>query len=483
MPPRYAAALLVLAILCSPALNPPARAQASAGKDTATAAQQAFQAEQARIHSATTADYDDMLHQLGIRPDQMRPGADGNGQGPHPVLYDEAKVPLLHLPDPLKLTSGQAVRTPSEWWSLRRPELVRLLEDNMYGRIPAHVPGVSWTVTGTQTSTISGKEAVTQTLRGHVDNSADTSVNVDIDVELTLPAHPQGKVPVVIAFDWPASFWTEMARRTGRTMPAPKGPTAREEVLARGYGYALLVPTSVQADNGAGLTAGIIGLTNRGARRTPDQWGALRAWGWGASRLLDYFETRSEIDIHRIGISGHSRYGKAALVTMAFDPRFAIGYISSSGEGGAKPSRRHWGELTENVTAPSEYHWMAGNFLRYGSLKTTNDLPVDSHDLIALCAPRAVFLSAGTQQAGDGWADARGSFLAAFAAGPVYKLLGTPDLGTTTQPPVLSEVGNGPLAFRQHDQGHTPAPNWPFFLDFMQREMNGRDFALNLKAQ
>jgi len=445
--------------------------------------QQAFQAEQARIYAGNRADYDNMLAQLGLTRDQMRPGVDGYGKGPHPVNYDESKVPPYILPDPLVLPNGKPVRTPQQWWTQRRPELLHLLEDSMYGRIPDHTPSVHWTVTSTANSTVSGTEAVTQKLTGHVDNSADPAITVDIDVELTLPAHSKGKVPVIIAFDWPPSFWAEISKRTGRPMPAHTGPTAREEALAKSWGYALLVPTSVQADNGAGLTAGIIGLTNHGAHRTPDQWGALRAWGWGASRLLDYFETQPNIDAHRIGIFGHSRYGKAALVTMAFDPRFAAGYISSSGEVGAKLSRRGWGELVENVASDGEYHWMAGNFLRYASTKTANDLPVDAHDLIAVCAPRAVFLSAGTQTAGDGWVDAKGIFLAGAAASPVYQLLGTQGLGTTTMPPTLTEVGNGPLAFRQHAEGHTPAPNWPFFLDFMQRELYGPDFALNLKAQ
>ena len=243
------------------------------------------------------------------------------------------------------------------------------------------------------------------------------------------------------------------------------------------------MPTSVQADNGAGLTSGIIGLCNHGAHRTPDQWGALRAWGWGASRLLDYFQTQSQIDAHRVGLFGHSRYGKAALVAMAFDPRFAFGYISSSGEGGAKLSRRQYGELLENVASDSEYHWMAGNFLRYASALHPTDLPVDAHDLVALCAPRAVFLSAGSAGAGDGWVDAKGIFLAGAAASPVYRLLGVAGLGTSVFPPVLTEVGEGPLTFRQHEGGHTPAPNWPLFLDFAQRELFGPDFAANLGAQ
>ncbi len=478
-PVRTACALLAFTL----ALAEIAPAQAPPPATSPTAEQQAWQAEQNRIYAGTRADYDNMLGQLGLTRDGIRPGVDGYGKGPHPVNYDEGKVPPLTLPDPLVLSNGKPVRTPADWWTKRRPELAHLLEESMYGRQPANTPSVHWSVTSAENTTVAGTEAITQKLAGHVDNSADPAITVDIDVELTLPAHPKGKVPVVIAFDWPASFWAEMARHTGRTMPTPKGPTAREEVLAKGWGYALLVPTSVQADNGAGLTAGIIGLTNHGAHRTPDQWGALRAWGWGASRLLDSFETQPNIDAHRVAIFGHSRYGKAALVTMAFDSRFAAGYISSSGEAGAKPSRRQWGELVENIASDGEYHWMAGNFLRYASTKTADDLPVDAHDLIALCAPRAVFLSAGTQPAGDGWVDARGIFLAAVAASPVYQLLGTQGPSTTTMPPTLTEIGKGPLTFRQHAEGHTPAPNWPFFLDFMQRELYGPDFALNLTAQ
>ena len=159
-------------------------------------------------------------------------------------------------------------------------------------------------------------------------------------------------------------------------------------MLAKGWGYAIIVPNSIQADNGAGLTKGIIGLCNKGQPRKPDDWGALRAWAWGASRALDYFETDPAVDAKQVGIEGLSRYGKAALVAMAYDPRFAIGFIGSSGEGGAKLHRRNFGELVENLTGSGEYHWMAGNFLKYGGPLTPGDLPVDAHELIALCAPR-----------------------------------------------------------------------------------------------
>jgi hypothetical protein len=239
-------------------------------------------------------------------------------------------------------------------------------------------------------------------------------------------------------------------------------------VLAKGWGYAEIVPGSIQADNGAGLTQGIIGLVNKGQPRKPDDWGALRAWAWGASRALDYFETDKTVDAKRVGIEGHSRYGKATIVAMAYDPRFAVAFVSSSGEGGAKLHRRTWGELVENVAANNEYHWMAGNFLKYAGPLTANDLPVDSHELVALCAPRPVFLSAGATQ-GDGWVDAKGSFLAGVGAGPVYKLLGKKDLGTAEFPPIETGLMNGDISFRQHTAGHTPGPNWPTFIAFADR--------------
>jgi hypothetical protein len=243
-------------------------------------------------------------------------------------------------------------------------------------------------------------------------------------------------------------------------------------VLAKGWGYAIIVPNSIQADNGAGLTAGIIGLCNKGQPRQPEDWGSLRAWAWGASRALDYLETDMDVDARQVGIEGLSRYGKAALVAMAYEPRFAIGFIGSSGEGGAKLHRRNFGELVENVAGPGEYHWVAGNFLKYAGPLTWADLPVDAHELIALCAPRPVFISYGASE-GTGaegqWVDQRGSFMAAVAAGPVYRLLGKKDLGTSEFPPVEKAIIDGDIAFRQHRGGHTTGPNWPTFLAFADR--------------
>ena len=214
----------------------------------------------------------------------------------------------------------------------------------------------------------------------------------------------------------------------------PPDPPATEQLIAAGWGYATISPGSIQADNGAGLTKGIIGLVNKGQPRKPDDWGSLRAWAWGAARGLDYLETDKAVDAKRVGIEGVSRYGKAALVTMAYDQRFALVLVGSSGEGGAKLHRRNFGEAVENLTGSGEYHWMAGNFLKYGAedatfgRKTAGDIPVDAHQLIALCAPRLTFISYGVPERGDAkWLDQQGSYMAAVAAQPVFRLLGAKD--------------------------------------------------------
>jgi hypothetical protein len=175
------------------------------------------------------------------------------------------------------------------------------------------------------------------------------------------------------------------------------------------------------------------------------------------------------VDAKRVGIEGLSRYGKAAIVTVAYDERFAIGFIGSSGAGGAKLHRRNFGELVENVASSGEYHWMAGNYIKYAGPLTWDDLPVDSHELVALCAPRPVFISVGSEKVEGGWVDARGMFLAGVHAGPVYELLGKKGFGTAEFPVQETALVEGEIAFRQHAGGHTTGPNWPTFLEFAER--------------
>jgi (4-O-methyl)-D-glucuronate---lignin esterase len=430
-----------------------------------------FAADPPTTQQRTEEDHQAMMDQLHIS--SIRRGADGNNRSaPNAVNYDESKVAAFTLPDPLVMNDGEKVTTPEQWWKQRRPEIVELFDREVYGRVPANTPKVNWEVVSATNEMNQKIPVITKKLVGHVDNSSYPQVTVDIQLTLVTPQDAKGPVPVMMEFNWPG--FGNRRPTTASTRPNPfayPGPTWQQQVLSRGWGYALLIPTTIQADNGAGLTQGIIGLCNKGQPRKSDDWGALRAWAWGASRALDYFESDHAVDAKHVGIEGHSRYGKAALVTMAYDDRFAIAYVSSSGEGGAKLHRRNFGELVENVAASGEYHWMAGNFLKYAGPLTANDLPVDSHELVALCAPRPVFIGAGTVEKGDGWVDAKGSFLAAVGAGPVYKLLGKKDLGANEFPAVETTLIDGDLGFRQHNGGHTPAPNWETFINFAQRYM------------
>jgi hypothetical protein len=413
----------------------------------------------------------DLLHITALRMgptsrDEVQPGRFGL------VNYDESKAnPYPNLPDPLVLKNGKKITSAKMWWDQRRPEIVEDFDREIYGRMPKVTPKVKWEVAKTSNEMNGDVPVISKQLIGHVDNSSYPQVVVDIQLMLTTPANATGPVPVIMEF---GGFGIVGARggARGPAPLAPPGPTWQQQVLAKGWGYASLLPASIQADNGAGLTQGVIGLVNKGQPRKVDDWGALRAWGWGASRAMDYFETDKSVDARKIGLEGHSRYGKATIVAMADDNRFAIAFVSSSGEGGAKLHRRNWGEQVENVAAPNEYHWMAANFLKYSGPLTVNDLPVDSHELIALCAPRPVFLSAGAT-AGDGWVDAKGSFLAGVGAEPVYKLLGKKGLGTSEFPPIETALMDGEVSFRQHTAGHTPAPNWPVFLTFAERYFRG----------
>ena len=446
-------------------------------------------------------DHQNMMDQLHIKA--LRPGPSGDEKAPNHANYDEATAnPYPNLPDVLTLKNGKKVTTPAMWWNQRRPEIVEDFDREVLGRVPKNAPKVTWEVTKTAEAQVGSHAVVGKQLLGHVDNASDPDIHVDIQMTLVVPADRKGPVPVMMMFGgrtipevaFPAPVFPGRGGAPGRGGPPPAPPAnadppALEQLIADGWGVATINPNSIQADNGAGLTKGVIGLVNKGQPRKPDDWGALRAWGWGASRGLDYLETDTAVNAKQVGIEGVSRYGKAALVTMAFDTRFAVVLIGSSGEGGAKLHRRNWGEAVENLTGSGEYHWMAGNFLKYGASdaafgsKTPGDLPVDAHELIALCAPRLTFVSYGVPEKGDAkWLDHQGSYMAAVAAQPVFRLLGAKDLGvsadyhTEKMPAVNVGLLDGQLAWRQHDGGHTDAPNWKYFIPWADKFLH-RDIA------
>ncbi len=411
-------------------------------------------------------DYQNMLDQLGIK--KMRPGRDGRSKD----TSDEATAhPYKEsMPDLMTFKDGTKVTTAAQW-PKRRAEIVEDFEREVYGRIPRNVPKVTWEVTSTTEGESGGIATVTKTLVGRVDNSGFPKLKVEIQASFTVPKHARGPVPIILQFGFGGFGGKSKGGSTSWT----------QQALDKGWGYGTINPVSIQPDNGR-LREGIIGLTNKGEPRRPDDWGALRAWAWGVSCLIDYFAANPDcgVDATKVCITGVSRYGKAALVATAFDTRIAAGFVASSGAGGAKLHRHIFGELLENVAGRGEYHWVCGNYLKYGAeeaafgKKTAADLPVDQHELIALCAPRPCLISNGIPPGDPNWIDARGSFMATVLAGPAYRLLGKKDLGTPgdyltdPMPPVNTLVG-GELAWRQHDGGHTNVPNFPAFFTWAGR--------------
>jgi hypothetical protein len=460
--------------------------------------------------------------------------------GSAPETFDESKAnPYPNLPDPLVLNNGQRVTTAAVWNNQRRAELLELFEREIYGRTPKQTPKVTWEVLRTTREMNGDVPIITKQLVGRVDNSAYPALTVNILASVSTPANATGPVPVILSFGAGGPGFgrggviTDQGPGDGRPQPAPttvcqptnappavapaargaqppaagraggpaaagrggaagppapQGPTNQQQALALGWGYATVQTSSIQADNGQGLTCGIIGLVNKGQPRSLEDWGVLAAWAWGASRVLDYFETDRAVDATRVGMYGHSRWGKATLLAAVLDQRFAIAYVSSSGQGGAKLHRRAYGETVNNV-ANTFYYWMGGNYIKYAG--RWDAMPVDSHELVALMAPRPVFFSAGNDpqknpdgsiatrvneqgqtvvaQAYDAWVDPRGTFMAAAAAAPVYELLGRKGLGTSQFPPVDTKIISGDLGFHQHPGGHTSGPAWETFYTFAAR--------------
>ena len=403
-----------------------------------------------------------MLGQLGLKRGDMRPGPSGNPSAPNAANRFEDRVNQYVLPDPLIFKNGKKVKDASGW-NQRRLEIIADFESEIYGRLPKDVPSVKWDVISV-TDTVVGNLPIREKLvRGVVGNSSYPSIKVEIEFLVATPANANGPVPLVIEFGWISNPFNR-APIQAIGLGSSAEPTWKEQLIMRGWGYSIIVPSSIQADNGAGLTQGIIGLVNKGKHRKPDDWGSLRAWAWGASRAIDYLETDKDVDSKRLAIEGLSRYGKAAIVAMAFEPRFSLGFIGSSGAGGAKILRRVFGEQVENLASSGGYHWFAGNFIKYASRLTPDDLPVDAHELVALCAPRPVFISSGSPQVEGQWIDAKGMFLAGVHAGPVYKLLGKKDLGMVEFPKLGTTLTNGEIAFRQHAGGHSTGPNWSTWI-------------------
>ena len=366
----------------------------------------------------------------------------------HVSNYDEAKVRPYTLPDPLVLSDGTRVRDARTWTTRRRPELIRLYETEIYGRIPNGTPKVTWQVAEADSHAKEGA-AVRKRIVGTIGAAPDAP---RMNLTLYTPAAVQKAVPVILLVNFGAAG-----------SPAGDPPVAAD-IIARGWGYATVVYQDIQPDRINTFDQGVIGATRRSGQQQPgsDEWGTIGAWAWGVSRILDYFETDKSVNAKQVALFGHSRLGKTALWASALDERVAAVYASCSGEMGAALARRDWGETVDDMGQNFPF-WFAVNFQKW--VGRWNDMPVDAHMLIALSAPRPVFVTGGTA---DQWADPVGEFQAEVAAGPVYRLLGKKDLGTTQLPPLDTPLTTGDLGWHYHTGGHAATPeDWKAFLVFL----------------
>lgn len=393
-------------------------------------------------------------------------------QGAPPVNYDESKVGTYTLPDALKLENGQPVRNKTDWEKKRRPELIRLFETNMYGRVPeaARRAKVTYEVVDNTRDALGGK-AIRKQIVMHFGGGHDATILMYLPASAT-PA------PVFLALNFTGNhtilpdaairlpeIW-DAKTRTHRTAPESSRTKSSqwqvETMLARGYGLATIYYNEIEPDFDGGIAFGVRSLYPKPAA---DEWGAFAAWAYGLRHAMDYLETDRDVDKKRVAVMGHSRLAKTALWAGAQDTRFAMVVAAGSGEGGAALSRRNYGEtvLLVNQRFP---HWTCDNYKKFSD--DPNTLPFDSHELLSLMAPRPLYLAAAED---DRWADPRGEFLAAIAAGPVYKLFGKQGLEGSEMPALEKPIMNT-IGFHIRPGKHeVTAYDWDRFLDFADKRL------------
>ena len=395
-------------------------------------------------------------------------GSDANGNPLRKALktghisnYDEAKVAPYTLPDPLVLANGKPVTNADTWRRERRPEIVRLYETEIFGRVPATAPKVAWQVTGTEAGAREGTVTIKR-IAGTIGSAADAP---KIALTLYTPPNAKGRVPIVLLVNFGGG--TAPAPPVAPGAPPRTGePPVAAEILGRGWGYATIFYQDIQPDRRTSPDEGVIAMARAaGQAPAPDEWGSIAAWAWGVSRTIDYLVTDASVNPDRIAIQGHSRLGKTVLWASATDPRIAATFSSCAGEMGSALSRRDWGETVDDMA--QNFAWQFAPALQKWPGRW-NEMPVDAHMLIALSAPRPMFITGGTK---DQWADPVGEYLATVAAGPVYRLLGKKDLGTSQpQPPLDTPLTSGDLGFHYHTGGHTATPeDWRAFLVFLDK--------------
>jgi len=396
--------------------------------------------------------------------------------------YDESKVGAYTLPDPLVFNDRKPVRNAKDWQNRRR-ELLELFQANVYGRSPRPPKNIRYKVFDLDKNALSGK-AVRKQITIYFSSKDDGPKE---DVLLYIPANAKKPVPLILSLNFSGNqaviddpgvklgtIWT---RDKHESQPASEESRGRdhnfdvEKVLSHGYGLATIYYQDIEPDFNGGYQFGIRPLFFKAGQTepAPDDWGAIGAWSYGLSRAMDYFEKDNDIDAKRVAIMGHSRLGKTVLWAGALDQRFAMVLSSCSGEGGASLARRNYGETIKTLTDAFGYQF-AASYKQYTD--NPEKLPVDTHELIALIAPRPVYITGAED---DRWADPKGEFLAAVAAGPVYKLLGKQDLGTDQMPPLNSPIMHTIGYHYRSGKHEVTAFDWDQFLAFADMHLRATE--------